>query len=164
MHFPPPLSLQLSSAFPRRSTVNPPVTNFISWPSNDLYFHIHNTSPRPDWSIGHWLFARIDRLSKVSYYVVASKSSRNALVQFTGIATLNKEMYTDILRCLEDAVRRKRPEKWRTNSWFLLHDNAPAHRSALVTDLLAKNSVATLEHPLTWLQQMFTCPLDWIQH
>jgi hypothetical protein len=56
-------------------------------------------------------------------------------------------MYTDILRRLRAAVRRKRPEKWRTNSWFLLHDSAPAHRSVLVKDLLTKNSVTTLERP-----------------
>jgi hypothetical protein len=30
--------------------------------------------------------------------------------------------------------------------WFLLHDNAPAHRSYLVTDFLAKNNVKTLQH------------------
>jgi hypothetical protein len=57
-------------------------------------------------------------------------------------------MYIDILRHLRDAVRRKRPEKWRTNSWFLLHYNAPAHRSVLVMDFLAKNNLTTLEHPL----------------
>ena len=60
---------------------------------------------------------------------------------------MNKEMYIDILRRLRDAVRRKRPEKWRTDSWFLLHDNAPAHRSVLVKDFLAKNSVTTSQHP-----------------
>jgi len=41
---------------------------------------------------------------------------------------VNKEMYIDTFRPLRDAVRRKRPEKRRTNSWFLLHDNAPSHR------------------------------------
>jgi hypothetical protein len=55
-------------------------------------------------------------------------------------------MYIDILRSLVDAGRRKRPEEWRTNSWFLLHDNAPAHRSVLVKDFLTKNSVTKLEH------------------
>jgi hypothetical protein len=30
--------------------------------------------------------------------------------------------------------------------WFLLRDNAPAHRSVLVKDLLAKNNVTTQEH------------------
>jgi hypothetical protein len=54
-------------------------------------------------------------------------------------------MYVDTLRRLRDAVRRKRSEKWRTNSWFLLHDNAPAHRSVLVKHFLAKNNVTTLE-------------------
>ena len=41
-------------------------------------------------------------------------------------------MFIDILRCLRKAVRRKFLEKLRTNSWFFLYDNAPAHRSVLV--------------------------------
>ena len=56
-------------------------------------------------------------------------------------------MYFDILRRLTDGVRRKRPENWTTNSWFPLHDNAPAHRSVLLKDFLAKNNLATLENP-----------------
>ena len=56
-------------------------------------------------------------------------------------------MYTDILRHLRDAVRRKRPEKGRTISWFILHNNAPAHRSVLVKYYLPKNNVTTLQHP-----------------
>jgi len=38
------------------------------------------------------------------------------------------------------------PEKQRTGSWFLLQDNAPAHRSVLGTDFTARNKVTTLEH------------------
>ena len=34
-----------------------------------------------------------------------------------------------------------------TNIRFLLHDNAPAHRSVLVKDFWAKNNVTTGEHP-----------------
>jgi hypothetical protein len=34
-----------------------------------------------------------------------------------------------------------------SNNWFLLHDNAPAHRSVLVKDFLEKNNVTTLERP-----------------
>jgi hypothetical protein len=51
--------------------------------------------------------------------------------------------------------RIKRPEKWRTNSWFLLHDNAPAHRLTLVKDFLAKTARQHWSIPhslLTWLQ------------
>ena len=56
-------------------------------------------------------------------------------------------MYINILRRLRYAVRRKRPDEWRTNIWFLLHDNAPTHLSVLVKDFLAKNNVTTLEYP-----------------
>jgi len=56
-------------------------------------------------------------------------------------------MYIDILRRPRDAVRRKSPEKWRTNSWFLLHNNAPAHRLLLAKYFLVKDNVTRLEHP-----------------
>jgi len=73
------------------------------------------------------------------------------LQKFTGkiyrIATVNKEIHIDILRRHRETVSRKRPEKWRTNSCFLVHDNAAAHRSVLFKDFLAKNNVKTLEHP-----------------
>ena len=36
------------------------------------------------------------------------------------------------------------PEKWRTNSWFLFHENAPAHRPFLAKNFLAKINVTTL--------------------
>ena len=78
--------------------------------------------------------------------VVSSKSSRNSLAQFTEITTVKEEMYIDILCRLRDAVWRKSHEKWRTTRWFLLHDNAPAHRSVLAKDFLAKNNVTTLKH------------------
>ena len=60
---------------------------------------------------------------------------------------MNKEMYIDILLRPSYAVRRKRPEKWRTSSWFILHCNAPAYRSVLVKNFLAKKNVTTLEPP-----------------
>jgi hypothetical protein len=59
---------------------------------------------------------------------------------------VNKEMHNDIIRRLRDAISSKSPKKWRPSSWFLLHDNAPAQRSALVKDFLAKKNVTTMEH------------------
>jgi transposase len=56
-------------------------------------------------------------------------------------------MYNDILGRLGDAVRRIHPEKWKTNSLLLLHNNAPAHRSVSVKDFFAKNNVITVQHP-----------------
>ncbi|GBM34385.1 hypothetical protein AVEN_219081-1 [Araneus ventricosus] len=61
--------------------------------------------------------------------------------------TVNKELYLEILKRLRDAVRRKRPEKWATKDWFLLHDNAPPHRALIMKKYLARHSVTTLEHP-----------------
>ncbi|GBO18478.1 hypothetical protein AVEN_231257-1 [Araneus ventricosus] len=61
--------------------------------------------------------------------------------------TVNKELYLEILKRLRDAIRRKRPEKWATNDWFLLHDNAPPHRALIVKKYLTRHSVTNLEHP-----------------
>ena len=57
---------------------------------------------------------------------------------------MNKEKYIEILLRLRDADRRKRHENWRTNSWFLLHDDAPV---GFDQEVLRKNEVTTLEHP-----------------
>ncbi|CAK9827073.1 Mariner Mos1 transposase [Anthophora retusa] len=45
---------------------------------------------------------------------------------------------------MRENVRRKRPELWRNNSWFLHHDNAPAHTSHIVRDYLTKNNINTV--------------------
>ena len=65
-----------------------------------------------------------------------------------GKTAKKKDVYTYILRRFMDSFRRKLSVKWKNNNWFLLHDNAPAHRSVLGMDFLAKNNVTTLEHPL----------------
>ena len=57
-----------------------------------------------------------------------------------------------------------------TISWFLLHDNAPVHRSLLVMDFSAKSNITTLEHPspphilLTWLHSIFGSSLHRNKH
>jgi hypothetical protein len=80
---------------------------------------------------------------------------------------MNKGVNTDIFRRLRNVVRTKSPPKWRTNSSFLLHNNAPAHWLVLVKNFLAENNVTTLEHPhtlLALLQLIFTCSFNWNQH
>jgi hypothetical protein len=44
------------------------------------------------------------------------------------------------------AVTKKGLQKWRTSSWFLLHDDTTVLRSVSVKGFLAKNNVTTLEH------------------
>jgi len=54
--------------------------------------------------------------------------------------TVNKEYYLEVMRRLRDAIRKKRPNLWKDNSWLLHHDNAPAHTSLLVSSFLAKTN------------------------
>lgn len=61
--------------------------------------------------------------------------------------TVNKDMYVDILKRLREAVRQKRPELWGAKNWILHHDNAPAHRSLLVGQYLAKHQLPVLPQP-----------------
>ena len=60
---------------------------------------------------------------------------------------VNKQLYQEVLACLMDAVRRKRPELWENQTWMLHHDNAPAHTSLLVCSYLAKHQTSVVPHP-----------------
>ncbi|UYV84814.1 hypothetical protein LAZ67_X003595 [Cordylochernes scorpioides] len=54
--------------------------------------------------------------------------------------TVNKEYYLQVMRNFREAIRQKRPDLWKNKNWLLHHDNAPAHTSLFVRDLLAKNN------------------------
>jgi hypothetical protein len=43
--------------------------------------------------------------------------------------TINGKFYCEVLKQLRKGIRRKRPDKWKNNNWFLHHDNEPAHTS-----------------------------------
>ena len=58
--------------------------------------------------------------------------------------TVNKEYYLEVMRRLREAIREKRPELWKNNSWILHHDNAPANSSLLVRDFLAKTNTTVM--------------------
>jgi histone-lysine N-methyltransferase SETMAR len=71
-------------------------------------------------------------------------------VEFTCIpdrAAVNKDWYKEIHIRLSESIRHKRPELWRRKNWLLLHDNAPAHRSILVQEELARQQITVLPHP-----------------
>jgi transposase len=61
--------------------------------------------------------------------------------------TTNKEFYKTVLQRLRDAVRRHRPEKWRSGNWILHHDNGPAHRAVTTNEFLAKHIILSLPQP-----------------
>lgn len=41
--------------------------------------------------------------------------------------TLNADFCLEVLRCLWEDVRLKRPNKWHNKTWPFYHDNVPAH-------------------------------------
>jgi len=59
---------------------------------------------------------------------------------------MKNEMYIDFVG-VGIRLEGNAPKKWRTNSWCLLLDNASAHRSVSVKDVLAKNNVTAPERP-----------------
>lgn len=61
--------------------------------------------------------------------------------------TVNKEYYLGVMRRLREAVRQKRPELWRDNSWILHHDNAPSHTALILREFLSKNSTHVAPQP-----------------
>ena len=62
--------------------------------------------------------------------------------------TINQRVYKNILRRLMRSVRKKRRELWKTRSWLLHHNNAPAHNALGIREFRAKNNIAVLEQPL----------------
>ncbi|UYV78708.1 hypothetical protein LAZ67_16002504 [Cordylochernes scorpioides] len=70
--------------------------------------------------------------------------------------TVNKEYYLQVMRHLREAIRQKRPDLWKNKNWPLHHDNAPAHTSLLVRDLLAKNNTLMMPQP-PYFPDLFPC-------
>jgi hypothetical protein len=52
--------------------------------------------------------------------------------------TVNGKFYKEVMKRLIARVYRVRPEFQENGSWFLLHDNAPAHSSRALSEFLAK--------------------------
>ncbi|GFX64993.1 hypothetical protein TNCV_451311 [Trichonephila clavipes] len=58
------------------------------------------------------------------------------------------KIHTSQIRRLRKSIRRKRPQFWQSDYWYLMHDNAPTHRSQLVKEFLAKARTDLLPYPL----------------
>ena len=51
------------------------------------------------------------------------------------------------MRRLREAIRLMRPNLWKDNSWFLLHDNASAHTALVLRNYFGKNSTHIVPQP-----------------
>ena len=64
--------------------------------------------------------------------------------------TVNAVFYVEVLKCLRENVRRKRPDQWQNNTWLLHHNNAPA-RAALLTQRFSTDiNMTVVPHPSYW--------------
>ena len=61
--------------------------------------------------------------------------------------TVNGKFYCEVLKRLRDGIRRKRPDKWKKNNWFLHLDNAPSHTSFVVRQFLTSKYITVIPHP-----------------
>ncbi|UYV74764.1 hypothetical protein LAZ67_12000855 [Cordylochernes scorpioides] len=62
-------------------------------------------------------------------------------------STIIADSYLGVLRRLREAIRKKRPELWRSNSWILHHDNAPAHTTLKISRFLQDHSTSVFPQP-----------------
>ena len=61
--------------------------------------------------------------------------------------TVTSKVYVGILARLREVIRRKRPSLWQSNSYCLLHDNAPGHTAVLTFAAMVETSMKTVSHP-----------------
>ena len=61
--------------------------------------------------------------------------------------TVKKEYNLEVMSWLREAIRLKRKELWKNQTWILHHDNAPAHTSMPVREFLAKNQTIIMPQP-----------------
>ena len=61
--------------------------------------------------------------------------------------TVNKEYYLAVLKRFRKKMRKKRPQLWSRGEWWFRQDNAPCHRSLLVTKWKADRGMKTVWHP-----------------
>ncbi|UYV61193.1 hypothetical protein LAZ67_1003770 [Cordylochernes scorpioides] len=62
-------------------------------------------------------------------------------------STITADSYLGVLRRLREAIRQKRPELWRSKSWILRHDNAPAHTALKLSKFLQDHSTSVFPQP-----------------
>jgi hypothetical protein len=70
--------------------------------------------------------------------------------------TVNGKFYYEFLKRLREDIRRKHPDKWKKNNWFL-HDNAPAKTSLVVRQFLTSKNIVVIPPPPRPIRQ--TSPL-----
>ncbi len=61
--------------------------------------------------------------------------------------TVTAEVYIEVLRLLKEKIRKKCPDKWRGNQFYLHHDNAPAHTAVLTLAFIGSSGIEMAPPP-----------------
>ncbi len=66
--------------------------------------------------------------------------------------TIDLDYYCGVLRRLKEDIRWKRPDLWQMldtgyHKFFLHHDNAPCHTSAMTLGLIGTSHIDMVPHP-----------------
>ena len=61
--------------------------------------------------------------------------------------TVNGKFYCAFTKWLREGIRRKSPDKWKKNNWFLHHSNVPAHTSLVVQQFLTSKHITVMPPP-----------------
>jgi len=86
-------------------------------------------------------------VNKRMFAVFFSRSGPVAQVMLVNKKTVTANWYIDhCLPIVFETLKNKRPNS-RSNTWFLHHDNAPAHRASKTIDFIENSGVKLLDHP-----------------
>ena len=61
--------------------------------------------------------------------------------------TVNQHFYKEVVTRLVNKFRQKQRASWAGKTWFLHHDNAPAHTALSMKQFLVWKEITTLHHP-----------------
>jgi hypothetical protein len=119
---------------------------------------IYGYDPETRQQSSQWKSPQSPRAENVRQVRSSTKSTLIVFIDVKGIiqrefvppnTAVNSDFYEycDVLRCLRENVRQKRPELWRNHNWVLHYDNAPAHTSLKRTDFVTNNNMVIIPHP-----------------
>ena len=77
---------------------------------------------------------------------------------------VNTEFYKEVMDRFLKHIQQVHPAVFCSWDFFLLHDNAPTHKTASVCQFLTQKNVTTLFHPYTlqiYLHQAIFCSASW---
>jgi len=130
--------------------------NFMSSAIADDECWVFGYDPETKQMFSQWSTSSSPRLKKARQVKFNIKTMLIAFFHIDGLVLhefiptgqmVNKEFYKTVLQRLRNAVRRHRPEKWRSGNWILHHDNTPAHRAVTTNEFLAKHYIPSLPQP-----------------